>query len=449
MKLTKKTWGIIIRSAIAVVIVAVITVLIVLLARDSDGTKTSESAVSRGTLSSTISASGIVKEIKYSTDIPLAALIYGVDDITKLEDATYQTNWANILLNADQSPLAYRVDRVESVISNKKLYVNENTEPMELLTLTPVYFNIAAYKEAYEAAQGSGASDETIVAFLLRILFEEPTGSVDISVISERFLIPDTSSTMVVSTSFVNDLMKSTVAAGTTLEYTLSRVTYREGDYLTLGSTLLSVDYDQSFVSYTVSEYDYREIEERLREGENVYAAVSVNALNGEKVLAHVQKMVSTSNVSGVSYYTLLAKLVYGHPVELEPEVPEGDPVISVDYTYYQSELTGDYIRRIGLPTDRTLSPEDIINGYSVTVTSQKNAVYNTLIVPTKCIFYDDAKNPYVILLDEKKKEKRVYIKITLSTGTEAAITPAEGYSLSEGDMVKFLGDSSLLSSLF
>ena len=41
MKLTKKTWGIIIRSAIAVVIVAVITVLIVLLARDSDGTKTS------------------------------------------------------------------------------------------------------------------------------------------------------------------------------------------------------------------------------------------------------------------------------------------------------------------------------------------------------------------------------------------------------------------------
>ena len=113
MKLSKKTWGIIIRIAIAAVIVAVAVTMIVLLTRNGDTSKVSESAVSRGTLFSTISASGIVKEISSTTAIPLAALIYDVDDITELENVSYETNWATILLNAEQSPLAWRVDKVE------------------------------------------------------------------------------------------------------------------------------------------------------------------------------------------------------------------------------------------------------------------------------------------------------------------------------------------------
>lgn len=450
MKLSKKTWGIIIRVAIAAVIVALAVTLIVLLTRNGDTSKVSESAVSRGTLSSTISASGLVKEISSTTAIPLAALIYDVDDITELENTSYETNWATILLNAEQSPLAWRVDKVESVISGKKLRVDNNTGEQQLLTLTPVYFDVLKLKQAYEEAHGSGVSDETIAGILLSILFQSGTGSVDPSTISDVFLKPDPAGTRTVSTAFVDNLMKKSVSLDDShFEYTLARVTYKEGDYLTLESTLLTASYKQLYVSYTVSEYDYREIAERLRADENVYAAVSVNALDGEKVLAHVQKMVSSTSSSGVSYYTLQARLVFGREKTLPPETEGGTPLHVVDYTYYNEELTGDYIRRIGLPVDRTLSSDDVINGYSVTVTSQKKAIYNTLIVATKCIFYDDSKNPYVILLDEKGKEKRVYIKITLSTGTEAAITPAEGYSLSEGDMIKYLGDSSLISSLF
>ena len=450
MKLSKKTWGIIIRIAIAAVIVAVAVTMIVLLTRNGDTSKVSESAVSRGTLFSTISASGIVKEISSTTAIPLAALIYDVDDITELENASYETNWATILLNAEQSPLAWRVDKVEKVIADKKLRVDSDTGKQQLLTLTPVYFDVLKLRQAYEEVHGSGESDETIAGMLLSILFQNGSGSVDPATISDAFLKPDPTATRTVTTAFVDDLMKKSVSPDDSrLEYTLARVTYKEGDYLTPESPLLTASYTQLYVSYTVSEYDYREIAERLRADENVYAAVSVNALKGEKVLAHMQKMVSSTNTSGVSYYTLLARLVFGREKVLPPETEGGNPRKTVDYTYYCDELTDEYIGRIGLPVDKTLSPDDIVNGYSVTVTSQKKAIPNTLIVATKCIFYDDSKNPYVILLDEKGKEKRVYVRIMLSTGTEAAVTPAEGYSLSEGDKIKYLGDSSLISSLF
>ena len=52
-------------------------------------------------------------------------------------------------------------------------------------------------------------------------------------------------------------------------------------------------------------------------------------------------------------------------------------------------------------------------------------------------------------MLDAEKKEKRVYIKITLSTGTDAAVTAAEGYVLNEGDVLRYIADSTLIGSLF
>ena len=84
-----------------------------------------------------------------------------------------------------------------------------------------------------------------------------------------------------------------------------------------------------------------------------------------------------------------------------------------------------------------------------MTVSAQKTVVENTLIVPTKCIYYDDAKRPYVAVLDADKKEKRVYIKITLSTGVDAAVVAADGYTLNEGDVLRYIAESGLISSLF
>ena len=42
-----------------------------------------------------------------------------------------------------------------------------------------------------------------------------------------------------------------------------------------------------------------------------------------------------------------------------------------------------------------------------------------------------------------------MYIKITLSTGTDAAVVAAEGYTLNEGDVLRYIADSTLIGSLF
>ena len=95
------------------------------------------------------------------------------------------------------------------------------------------------------------------------------------------------------------------------------------------------------------------------------------------------------------------------------------------------------------------LTRDDLLDNYSVNVSAQKKVVEDTLIVPTKCIYYDDAKRPYVSVLDADKKEKRVYIKITLSTGNDAAVVAADGYTLNEGDVLRYIAETGLIGSLF
>ncbi|MBO7293148.1 MAG: hypothetical protein J6V07_04365, partial [Clostridia bacterium] len=73
----------------------------------------------------------------------------------------------------------------------------------------------------------------------------------------------------------------------------------------------------------------------------------------------------------------------------------------------------------------------------------------DTLIVPTKCIYYNDEKKPYVVKLDSEGKEKRVAIKITLTTGTDAAVVPVEEGALNEGDILRYTAEASLIGSLF
>ena len=106
-------------------------------------------------------------------------------------------------------------------------------------------------------------------------------------------------------------------------------------------------------------------------------------------------------------------------------------------------------VKYLGVNINDNVLEDELLNNYSTTVTAQKTVVTDTLIVPTKCIYYDDAKKPYVVVLDAEKKEKRVYIKITLSTGTDAAVTAADGYTLNEGDVMRYTADATLIGSLF
>ena len=96
------------------------------------------------------------------------------------------------------------------------------------------------------------------------------------------------------------------------------------------------------------------------------------------------------------------------------------------------------------------MARDEVLENYSVAIRVQKTAVIDKLIVPTKCIFYDDAKTPYVLVVRDNK-QIRVYVKVLLSTGSEAAVeikdAKQEG-ALVDGDIVIYQADSSLISSI-
>ena len=173
-----------------------------------------------------------------------------------------------------------------------------------------------------------------------------------------------------------------------------------------------------------------------LQKNERVYAAVSINALGGRELVADIISIEEGKNSSGIAYFTLLARLIF-------PENSENP------YTYYDEFLTNNTVAYLGIDLKDNVREDELLDNYSVTVSAQKTVVENALIVPTKCIFYDDAKKPYLTVLDAEKKERRVYIKITLSTGTDAAVVAAEGYTLNEGDVLRYIADATLIGSLF
>ena len=104
----------------------------------------------------------------------------------------------------------------------------------------------------------------------------------------------------------------------------------------------------------------------------------------------------------------------------------------------------------LGVDVTDLVEREEVLENYSVAVRVQKTAVIDKLIIPTKCIFYDDAKNPYV-LVKRDNKEARVYVKVLLSTGSEAAVEVKESKdeeALVAGDKIVYKAESSLISSI-
>ena len=104
-------------------------------------------------------------------------------------------------------------------------------------------------------------------------------------------------------------------------------------------------------------------------------------------------------------------------------------------------------VNALGIDVNDILTREEVLVGYSVAVRVPQEVVYNSLIVPTKCIFYDSESKPYVTVR-ESGRDKRVYVRILLSTGTEAAVEANSGYELNEGDKVVYRADDSLISSI-
>lgn len=429
----------------SVLLVASLVTTIILITKKKPKGTLAEATVVRASLSSSISSTGVVEEIEFKTDIPLAAFTAeSPETLSEILENDYTVNLITFLSEGSQGPFLYRVTWVSEQLADKKAHISTADAKQDIVRLAPAYFNWAAAEDAFEKATADGTTDAaTVREYVLLLLLREGVSNIEPNVFPDEFWYIDESKTLTVDTSRINAMILKELKHLDKITYTLSGLTWDKGDMLVLDNKLFTVSYSELFATFTMSEYDIPTIHARLQNDERVYASVSINALTGRELIADIIKIEQGKSSSGISYFTLFGRLIF-------PEiVTDTDGAEKGSYTYYDEFLSDSTVAYLGVDVKDNIRENEILSGYSVTVSAQKAVVENTLIVPTKCIYYDDTKRPYVTVVDSDGKEKRVYIKITLSTGTDAAVTAAEGYTLNEGDVLRYIADATLIGSLF
>ena len=435
----------IIAAAIALVVIAAAVVLVVVLSNKKSTGTLAEASVVRASLSSNLSSTGLIKNMSFAIDVPLAAFVLeDAETFGEIEENDYTVNLITMLGSGTQGPILYRVADVESKMLGKESKFNTNDESVEIVELVPLYFDWDAATAHYLEESMKGTTEaENVKEYVISLLLREGFSNVDPTAFPDEFWFADEDAAVVIDTARIGDMILTELEHVDQVDFSISKLTCVKGDVLLLDSKIFKVSYSEPYVSFSLSEYDVAGIHDRMLGGERVYASVSINALSSRTLVAEILKIEAGKSVSGVSYFTLLGRLVFPHAEKA------ADGTTHDSYTYYDEFLTDSTVSYLGVDLTDALTREDVLENYSVTVSAQKTVVENTLIVPTKCIYYDDAKRPYVAVLDADKKEKRVYIKITLSTGVDAAVVAADGYTLNEGDVLRYIAESGLISSLF
>lgn len=430
-------WG-----AVALLLIAASVTAIVYFATRERGTGTlAEAKVVRASLSSSLSSAGEISEVSEKVTLPLAALVAeDPEKLSEIEKNEYALNLPALLGEEGGTPILWRVISVNEKYHKKTVKLSTEDADADIITLAPVKFDLSKATEYYEKAEALGSTDaESVREYILMLILKDGLTDIDISRLPDEFWKEDLDEAVTLGTGRLRELLLAEMTYLDEVSYTVSGMTWDEGDLLVLDNDLFTVSYSEKFVSLVLSEYDVAGIHARMREGERVYAAVSVNALTGRELVAEIVKIGTGTPSSGVTYFNLMARLVF-------PEIDESG---KGSYLYYDSYLTDETVGYLGVDLRENVREEELLNRNSVTVTAQKTVENDALIVPTKCIYYTDDKKPYVVTLDADKKEKRIFIKIKLSTGTDAAVVPLDGYSLNEGDILRYTAESTLIGSLF
>ena len=408
--------------------------------------KVAEEKVVRASLSSSLSSAGEIQTVATKVRVPLAAVtVEDPETLSGIEENDYAVNILTLLGENSSEPLLWRVLEVNEAYAKRTSTFSTDDEGEMLLRIAPVSFDWEAVARHYQLELVAGTTEaESVKEYMLTLLLRTGSSSVDPAVFPDEFWRTDEAAAVTVGTAGIGELLLSEVPYVESLHFEIENLVANEGDILLLDSHLFTVSYEERFVGLVLSEYDVAGIDARMRGGERVYANVAVNALGGHELLAEIVKIGSPTSSSGVTYYTLLGRLVFPE-IKKEPDGSEKG-----SYTYYDPEfLTDDNVRYLGIDPSVNVREEELLERYSVTVTAQKTVVKDTLIVPTKCIYYDDSRKPYVVKLMDDGTEKRVFIRIDLSTGTDAAVTPLEEGMLDEGDILRYTAESSLIGSLF
>lgn len=434
-------WGIV---AVLLVAASVATILYFAIGKKGEGTLPTAKVV-RASLSSSLSSAGEIQDVATSVKLPLAAVTAeSPEKLSEIEANDYTVNLITLIRGENSTPLLYRVMEVNDDYLRKSVTVSTAEESVDIVTLAPVTLDTGKLADYYAFDLAAGRTEaETLGEYMLELIVREGGSGVDHTVLPEDVWRADETAAVTVTTERISGMLKEEMSYLEEIEYKISGLVAGEGDILLLDDNLFTVSYSEHFVSLVLSEYDVAGIDARMRKGERVYAAVSVNALGGRELVAEIVRIGSGTSSSGVTYFSLMARLVFSEIIEAADGTEKGS------YLYYDEFLTDETVGYLGVDLRENVREEEILGKYSVTVTAQKTVVKDALIVPTKCIYYNDEKKPYVVKLDSEGKEKRVDIKITLSTGTDAAVIPLEEGALSEGDTLRYTAEASLIGSLF
>lgn len=462
---TKK--NIIITVIVAVVILALVAAIIVISVENKE-VQTAEASVTRGSLSTSINASGVVASVGINQFLPLFACVNDVTDIDSItEYAGDDFNWTYAFINSNTAPIVYEISYINPDFQNVKNVMLTTDENQVIMEVMPYFLDWSKLEEAKDDAIADGDLSEgsTTSDFIFMLIMTNKDNPFDIP--SEYLkLSTNENDKVVIDTDYVKEIieMATVLEESTAMEYTISNLTLEIGDAITIDQKLFKIAVSQLYTSFTVTEYDVADIDAKLRAGNKVYAGVTINALGGRKVVADIQEVIKGSYSSGIAYYAVKAKIVFGledtldltkeenlHSSAAQSAKRKGETTLKYSsYSYYDSTLTPEKVEALGVDITDIVIREEVLENYSVAVRVQKSAVLDKLIIPTKCIFYDDGKNPYV-LVKRDNKEVRVYVKVLLSTGSEAAVqvkNDKDEEMLVEGDKIVYKAESSLISSI-
>ena len=303
------------------------------------------------------------------------------------------------------------------------------------------------------------------VGTLLMLIFTNQDDPFDIPA-EYLELSSDPEKEVTINTNYLKRIVKkaASLEESGVIEYSISNLSVLEGASVTAKTNIFKLSLSQLYTSFAVTEYDVADIDKKLRSGEKVYAGVTINALGGRKVVAEIQEIIQGNYSSGIAYYSVRAKIIFGVEKTLDltvesnlrssaAQVAKNKGKTELKYAsfeYYDPYLTPEKVESLGINITDIVERAEVLTNYSVTIKVQKTAVIDKLVIPTKCIFYDDSKTPYV-LVKRDNKEVRVYIKVLLSTGSEAAVEVKDDKDegkLSDGDKIIYQADSSLISSI-
>ena len=462
---TKK--NIIITVIVAVVIIALIATIVVI-SLDNKEVQTAEASVTRGSLSTSINASGVVVSAGINNYIPLFACVNDVTDLESIKEyAGDDFNWTYAFINSNTAPIVYEITYINQDFADVKNVLRTTDENQIIMEVMPYYLDWSKLEEAKDDAIEKGDMQEgaTTSDFIFMLIMTNKDNPFDIP--SEYLKLSTKKEDKVsIDTDYIKEIIEKTVILeeDTALEYTISQLTLEEGDAITIDQRLFKIELSQLYTSFTVTEYDVAEIDAKLRANKKVYAGVTINALGGKKVVADIQEIIKGSYSSGIAYYAVKAKIIFGiedtldltkeenlHSSAAQSAKRKGETSLKYSsYSYYDEELTPEKVEALGVDVTDMVVREEVLENYSVAVRVQKTAVLDKLIIPTKCIFYDDARNAYV-LVKRDNKEIRVYVKVLLSTGSEAAVevkNEKDEDALVEGDKIVYKAESSLISSI-